>query len=283
MSVSSKTLYVQVVNELIPGYGEEEARQLAKILLQTQLNIPFEKILVDEAFSVDERSLKDLDQKVGQLKNFEPIQYVLGVAHFYGRDFYVDKNVLIPRQETEELIKEILIDNTRKGLQILDIGSGSGCIGLTLDLELKETQITLLDVDSKALDISMKNAGQYQLGINYLQEDVLKLDALPGKYDIIVSNPPYVTEKEKRLMHANVLNHEPDKALFVPDDDPLIFYRKIIQLSRPALKPKGRLYFEINESYGLEMIRLCEHSGCSSVRLMQDLNGKDRFIKTVFD
>jgi release factor glutamine methyltransferase len=283
MSVSSKALYVQIVNELIPGYGEAEARQLTKILLHTQLNIPFEKILVDETFSVDEKSLKDLDQKIGQLVNFEPIQYVLGVAHFYGRDFYVDKNVLIPRQETEELVKEILIDNTRKGLQILDIGSGSGCIGLTLGLELNEAQITLLDVDRSAMDVSMKNANQYQLGITYLLEDVLELDALPGKYDIIVSNPPYVTEKEKRLMHKNVLNHEPDKALFVPDDDPLIFYQKIIELSRSSLKPKGRLYFEINENYGMEMIRLCERSGSSSVRLMQDLNGKDRFIKAVFD
>jgi len=283
MSVSSKALYVQIVNELIPGYGEEEARQLSKILLHTQLNIPFEKILIDEAIDLDEKSLKDLDQKVGLLKNYEPIQYVLGVAHFYGRDFYVDKNVLIPRQETEELVKEILIDNMRKGMHILDIGSGSGCIGLTLGLELNDAQITLLDVDKNALDVSMKNASQYQLDITCLYEDVLKLDTLPGEYDIIVSNPPYVTEKEKLLMHANVLNHEPEKALFVRDDDPLIFFQKIIELSKASLNPKGRLYFEINENYGMEMIRLCERSGCSSVKLIQDLNGKDRFIKGMFD
>lgn len=283
MSVSSKALYVQIVNELIPGYGGEEARQLSKILLHTQLNIPFEKILIDEAIDLDEKSLKDLYQKVGLLKNYEPIQYVLGVAHFYGRDFYVDKNVLIPRQETEELVKEILIDNMREGMHILDIGSGSGCIGLTLGLELNEGQITLLDVDRNALDVSMQNASQYQLDVNCLHEDVLKLDTLPGEYDIIVSNPPYVTEKEKLLMHANVLKHEPEKALFVLDDDPLIFYQKIIELSKASLNPKGRLYFEINENYGMEMIRLCERSGCSSVKLMQDLNGKDRFIKVMFD
>jgi release factor glutamine methyltransferase len=283
MSVSSKALYFQIVNDLIPIYGEDEARQLAKILLHAQFDITFEKILIDENFDIKERHLGLLRKKVEQLRAFQPIQYVLGVAHFYGRDFYVDKNVLIPRQETEELVKEILIDNNRQGLKILDIGSGSGCIGITLGLELNDPKVSMLDIDDLALDISVKNAEKFNLKVNCFLEDVLALDRLPGRFDIIVSNPPYVTEKEKELMQPNVLNHEPEKALFVADDEPLIFYQRIIELSRAALESKGKLYFEINENFGWQMIELCERAGCSSVKLIQDLNGKDRFIKMMFD
>ncbi len=283
MTVSSKTLYFQVVNDLIPEYGEDEARQLSKILIQNEYGISFEKILIDESVQLANDGPKGLKDKVALLKNFVPIQYVLGKAHFYGRDFTVNSSVLIPRQETEELVREIIIDNKKKNLKILDIGSGSGCIGITLGLEFDNPEITLLDEDGAALDVSKQNAENFGLELNYQLNDVLKLEKLDEKYDIIVSNPPYVTESEKKSISDNVLKHEPFKALFVTDNDPLIFYRKIIQLAKQALSPKGKLYFEINEQFGMEMVKLCESSGCSCVKLIQDLNGKDRFIKTMFD
>jgi release factor glutamine methyltransferase len=280
--VSSKGLYVHCVNELIPLYGEDEARQLSRMLLLELLGISFEKIMIDDVIMLEESGSANLLEKMSQLKTHKPIQYVLGKAHFFGRDFYVDGSVLIPRQETEELINEILIDNKKPGLKILDIGAGSGCIGITLALELDNAAVSLLDVDGAALDIAQKNARRHSLGLSFHLEDILALDHLPEKYDIIVSNPPYVTESEKKLMRPNVLQHEPHKALFVPDNDPLKFYRKIISVARSSLSPKGKLYFEVNEKFGWEVIRLCEEAGCSYVRLVHDMNGKDRIVKAVF-
>jgi len=280
---SSKQIYYEIVNELIPLYGEDESRQLTKILLEDVLDISFEKIIIDEEIEHSASIKNQLANNVALLKNYSPIQYVLGKAHFYGRDFFVDSSVLIPRQETEELINEIVIDNKKPDLKILDIGSGSGCIAVTLGLELEKSKVTALDIDGRALDITLKNANQFELDIDYLLEDILNLDTLPEKYDIIVSNPPYVTEQEKKQMHNNVLKHEPNTALFVPNDNPLLFYEKIISLAKNHLNPKGKLYLEINENFGTDMVRLCEKEHCSCLRLIHDLNGKDRFIKTMFD
>lgn len=168
-------------------------------------------------------------------------------------------------------------------MDVIDIGSGSGCIGVTLGLELSMARITALEVDGPALDVTLKNAQRYQLEIECLLEDVLQLERLPSQYDIMVSNPPYVLEHEQSKMKPNVLDHEPHKALFVPDGDPLLYYNKILSLARKHLKPKGKLYFEINEKFGNEMIRLCDEHQCSYVRLMQDLNRKDRMIMAMFD
>lgn len=280
---SAKKLYYQIVNRLIPLYIEDEARQLTKMLMQDILDVSFEKILIDEELLLDQDALNSLNEKVEMLENYQPIQYVLGKAHFYGRDFFVDSGVLIPRQETEELINEIVLDNKTANLKILDIGSGSSCIGVTLGLELKNPKISSLDIDGKALDITLKNARQFGMEVECILEDILAVEKLPQKYDIIVSNPPYVTEKEKAEIHNNVLDHEPHKALFVPDDNPLLFYKKIIALAKKHLNKKGKLYFEINEHFGADMVQLCEEEKCSCVRLIQDINGKDRFIKTMFD
>ena len=253
------------------------------MLMQAVLEIPFEKVITDENITLSSSLQLELDKKIDQLRNYMPIQYVLGKAHFYGREFFVNPSVLIPRQETEELINEIVIDNKQKGLKVLDIGSGSGCIGITLGLELDGAVISAMDIDGKALDVTIKNAKSLGVDLQCYLEDVLTIDQLPGHYDIIVSNPPYVTESEKNEMHNNVLEHEPEQALYVPDDNPLIFYRKIMQLAKNHLKPKGKLYFEINEHFGSEMIKLCEEEQCACLRLIHDLNGKDRFIKAMFD
>ena len=280
---SAKQIYSQVVNMLIPLYQDSEARQLAKMLLEDILDISFEKILIDVDLSLVKESIILLDEKVAMLCKYYPIQYVLEKAHFFGRDFFVDSRVLIPRQETEELINEIVIDNKRPDLKILDIGSGSGCIGITLAQELKHAHVSFLDIDGGALEVASKNARHFGVDVKCILDDILSMDHLPEYYDIIVSNPPYVTEKERDLMLNNVLDHEPKLALFVPNEDPLIFYKKIIQLSKSHLNKNGRLYLEINEQFGAEMIALCELEKCKRVKLIQDLNGKDRFITAMFD
>lgn len=280
---SSKQLYFQIVNKLIPSYQESEARQLTKILLEEMLQVSFEQVLIDEPIKLDNKLEEKINNQVDLLQNYHPIQYVLGKAHFFGRDFKVNPYVLIPRPETEELVNEIITDNKREGLKILDIGSGSGCIGITLGLELIDAQITLLDVERSTLDVGHSNAKGFGLEVSCIEADVLELELLPEQYDVIVSNPPYITEQDKTMMMNNVLKHEPGTALFVSDQRPLLFYEKILALSRQHLSKKGRLYFEINERFGNDMIQLCERERCSGVWLLQDLNGKDRIIKTMFD
>lgn len=276
---SAKTIYNKTVDKLSPYYQVDEARQLARILMEDFLNIRFEQVLMDEQLSLTSVQEDEFSAKVNLLKRYYPVQYILESAHFYGRTFFVNDSVLIPRQETEELINEIVIDNKRSNLKILDIGSGSGCIGITLGLELENAQISALDVDPRALEVTQKNASKLGINIDCILCDVLSTDMLPDMYDVIVSNPPYVTMAEKKLMHENVVDHEPHKALFVPDDDPLIFYKKILSLARNHLRENGKLYFEINEKFGPDLIELCEKERFASLRLLQDMNGKNRFIK----
>ena len=280
---SSKNIYNLIVSKLLQIYNENEARQLTKMLLEDVIGISFEKIMIDEEITFDESDKNLLDEKIDLLMNYHPIQYVLGKAYFYGREFIVNQYVLIPRQETEELINEIILDNKRSNLKILDIGSGSGCIGISLALELKDATVTALDIDNGALDVSRQNAKRYQVDLKSILADILTQDKLPEKYDIIVSNPPYVTEKEKKLMRNNVLDHEPHKALFVPDDDPLIFYRRIVSLAKKHLKPGGKLYFEINENFGTDVAKLCKEESFTLIKLVQDINGKDRILKAMID
>ena len=280
---SSKSLFNQIVNLLEQIYNPNESRQLTKMLMTETLSISFEEIIIDN--EVDMVAIKGdvLEQQIELLMSYHPIQYVLGKAHFFGREFMVNPSVLIPRQETEELVKEILIDNKKPNLKILDIGSGSGCIGITLALELADAQVTSLEIDKHALEVTMKNAEQHGVELESISVDILAINEFPSRYDIIVSNPPYVTEKEKKEMRNNVLNHEPHLALFVPDDDALKFYRKIIWLAKRNLNPNGKLYLEINESYGQEILTLCEDEKCSFLKLVQDINGKDRIVKAMFE
>lgn len=282
LTKSSRSLFNQIVDQLNQIYNKDESRQLTKMLMEDLLEISFEKIMIDEEIVMTTSTKELIEEKIKLLLNYHPIQYVLGKAHFYGREFIVNPSVLIPRQETEELIGEILIDTKKPGLKILDIGSGSGCIGITLALELQDTHVSVLDVDGAALDVAHQNAVKHNVALDYIKEDILSVESLPENYDIIVSNPPYVTEKEKDQMHNNVLNHEPHLALFVPDDDPLKFYRQIVSLAKKHLTANGKLYFEINESYGPDLLKLCEDEKCFYIKLVQDINGKDRMIKAVF-
>jgi release factor glutamine methyltransferase len=282
-NTSAKLLFDQIVNRLAQIYNPFESRQLTKMLMAETLSISFEEIMIDQEVYIGAAKRELLEQQIELLMDYHPIQYVLGTAHFFDREFMVNPSVLIPRQETEELVKEILIDNKRPNLKILDIGSGSGCIGITLALELENAKVTSLDIDKEALAVTLKNAEQHGVHLESILKDILTMDELPEKYDIIVSNPPYVTEKEKNEMHNNVLDHEPHLALFVPDEDALKFYQKIVWLSKRHLNPNGKLYLEINENFGPEILTLCENEKCSFLKLVQDINGKDRIIKAMFD
>jgi release factor glutamine methyltransferase len=208
----------------------------------------------------------------------EPIQYILGEAPFYGRNFSVSRDTLIPRNETEELVHRILKENPKSGLRVLDLGTGTGCISITLALELKDPEVYALDVSVEALDVARKNAAQLGANVGFLEGDLL--GAIPNLplFDVLVSNPPYVPLRDKEEMHANVLNFEPHLALFVPDEDPLLFYRAIGSWGQQLLKTGGKLYLEIYENLANELVQLLLSQGYNQVQVHPDLNGKNRMI-----
>jgi len=233
------------------------------------------------AFS--ESELKIWSSILEQLKKEIPIQYILGVTHFYGLEFEVNSAVLIPRPETEELVDWIVqkskIKNQKSKFKILDIGTGSGCIAIALAKNLPNAQVFALDVFEKALSTAKKNAELNQVTIQFLHQSILETENLGQQFDVIVSNPPYVRELEKQEIKKNVLDNEPHLALFVEDNDALIFYRKIAQLAQKNLNPQGQLYFEINQYLGQEMLDLLHEMGFKNSELRQDIYGNDRMIE----
>lgn len=221
---------------------------------------------------------KALREDFEKLKTGEPIQYILGKGPFYGREFLVNQHTLIPRNETEELVHLILNANPQPRLKILDIGTGTGCIPITLDLEMNEPEVYGLDISENALEVARKNTKLLHSNVQFMQGDILQEIPTVPLLDILVSNPPYVPIGEKALMHRNVLDFEPELALFVPDQDPLIFYRMIGQLGKKLLVSGGRLYFEIHERFGSEVAAILQNLGYQEVKIHQDLNGKERMI-----
>lgn len=216
---------------------------------------------------------------IKHLKQKKPIQYFFNKQNFYGFDFFVNANTLIPRPETEELVEWIINNHNNRPISILDIGTGSGCIAITLAKSLKQATVEALDVSKEALEITKKNAEILNTQINVYQHDVLLLGELPKKYDIIVSNPPYVRHLEKKEILPNVLEHEPHLALFVEDDKALIFYDKILKLAQTSLKPNGWIYFEINQYLGKEMIDLFDSHGFKNITLKKDFKNNDRMMR----
>ncbi|MFC3416286.1 peptide chain release factor N(5)-glutamine methyltransferase [Algoriphagus hitonicola] len=256
-------------------YEQAEAQALIEWLLEHHLGLR----RVDMMRFLEEKDLpKALRDDFERLKTGEPIQQILGRAPFYGREFQVSRDTLIPRNETEELVHLIIKENPKPGLKILDIGTGTGCIPITLFLEMNEAEVYGLDVSASALAIAQKNGKALKAKVNWIQLDILKEEIPIQDLDILVSNPPYIPEKGKAKMHSNVLDFEPELALFVPDEDPLLFYRRIAELGKKALKPKGKLYFEIHEDYGKEVQDLLLQKGYTEVKVIQDLNGKDRMV-----
>lgn len=213
-----------------------------------------------------------------KLKSNEPIQYILGHGPFYGREFLVTEDTLIPRNETEELVHLIIKENPKPNLRVLDIGTGTGCIPITLALEMKSPEVYAIDISEKALAVSSENAKLLHAKVDFSKCDILKEKPQVADLDILVSNPPYIPLAEKGQMHRNVLDFEPDLALFVNDEDPLIFYRVISDEGKKLLKPTGKIYFEINERFGKEVSEIMMAFGYQNVRVIKDLNGKDRIV-----
>jgi len=216
-----------------------------------------------------------------QLKKGEPVQYILGYTEFYGLNFEVNPNVLIPRPETEELVNWIIESAVSPAINILDIGTGSGCIAITLKHELAQSTVSAIDISAGALETAKRNASLNKVDVHFIHADILAHEniSIDEKLNIIVSNPPYVTETDKRQMHANVTDFEPHSALFVPEENPLLFYKVIASFAAKNLKPNGLLFFEINESYGKETIELLTNKYFNNIELRKDMSGRDRMIK----
>ncbi len=221
-------------------------------------------------------------EAIKRLKTHEPIQYIIGETEFYGLPFYVTKDTLIPRPETEELVEWILVDQKQSNDKsvVLDIGTGSGCIAISLAKELKNADVSAVDISEGAVDTAQKNAVLNNVEVTFNKRDILTTEILQNSYDVIVSNPPYVRNLEKKMMQSNVLDFEPETALFVEDNDPLIFYKKIATLALQYLNDGGLLYFEINEYLGLEMKQLLEEIGFKNIIIKKDIYGKDRMMRS---
>lgn len=254
-------------------YSTAEAENLVNWLLEHHLGLR----RVDMMNFLEEKDLPEvLKLDFEKLKAGEPIQYILGKGSFYGRDFFVNEHTLIPRNETEELVHLIVKENPHTGLKILDIGTGTGCIPISLALVMKSPEVYGIDISEQALAMAQKNAGFLKANVTFLTCDILnEMPNLP-ELDILVSNPPYIPEADRSEMHRNVLDFEPGLALFVTDQDPLLFYRVIGEKGRQLLKPGGKLYFEIHERFGSKMEELLTDLGYKEVKVMKDLNGKER-------
>ena len=230
---------------------------------------------------VSAKNITAFDMALLRLKKQEPIQYILGTTEFYGLTFKVNEHTLIPRPETEELVDWVLsnLHDQDSMLDILDIGTGSGCIAISLAKNIPTARVSGLDISEKALEVAQENAVKNQVLVSFCKKDILETTALKNKYDVMVSNPPYVRQLEKKAMNANVLDYEPGVALFVPNEDPLLFYRKIAQLAMVSLQTRGWLYFEINEYLSKEMDVLLKDIGFANIEIKKDFREVPRMIK----
>ena len=272
------------LKELSPLYDEKEIESFFYIVLEHFHNKKRIDLALNPEMEMDALQLSRWRNVLDELKKEKPIQYIIGETEFYGLSFLVNENTLIPRPETEELVEWIVVESRKlkvESLKILDIGSGSGCIAISLAKNLKNAQVFAIDVSEKALNIAKKNAEINKVNVDFICADVLKLSTFDfqlSTFDIIVSNPPYVRNLEKAEIKPNVLEYEPHLALFVDDHDALLFYRKIAQLAKENLTENGQLYFEINQYLGKETVELLENLGFKNIKLKKDVYGNDRMI-----
>jgi release factor glutamine methyltransferase len=267
-------------DQLLDFYESNEIKAMLPIVFNHYFGLNKADLVLEKHRRFSESELLKIINTVKSLKNHKPLAYILGEWEFYGLRLKVDESTLIPRPETEELVNLIVTENQNANT-ILDIGTGSGCIALALKSELKNTTVTAWDVSEKALKKVAENSLLNQLKINIEQVDILadKNSVLHNKIDVIVSNPPYIPTKEKQLMEKNVLDYEPHLALFVDDKNPLLFYKTIVDFALLNLTASGKLYFEINEKYGDEIVDLLEEKKMKNVMLIKDINGKARIVK----
>lgn len=286
--------YSALWHRLLPVYAAPEAQAVIRLVLEELYGFTLTDLVMGSVEALPVKEQQRLNAIVARLRKGEPVQYILGKARFFGRDFRVSPAVLIPRPETEVLCR-LVIDDAHKlpatlpgspSPAILDIGTGSGCIAVTLALDLPKADVTAIDVSDAALKVAAGNAARLHADVNFLRRDILQAaeeESEPDrptshKWSVIVSNPPYIAEKEKKDMETNVLDYEPGLALFVPDDDPLRFYRAIAVYAARTLSAGGRLYFEINPLYAEPLQRMLAQKGFTDIRMADDQFGKQRFI-----
>lgn len=265
-------------------YPEQEATAIARQVLEHVLQKSRLALSLEREAEVNPSDSEKIEQILQRLLRHEPLQYVLGVAHFYGLELLVDERVLIPRPETEELVDLVVKEHrARQSLQVLDICAGSGCIPLALAANLATSNVYGLELSEGALQVARANAAKYNLPVEWLHQDVFEAiqKIAPHSLDIITSNPPYVLEREKQDMRANVLQFEPHLALFVPNEEALKYYKRIADVAAELLKKGGKLYFEINEKYGIGVKELLQKAGFSEIDVLKDLFGKDRIVRAV--
>ena len=287
--------YNELWHRLVPLYEPEEARAVVRELLDELFGMSLTDIVSGKVSELSAEDQRLLEEKMQRLQRGEPVQYVTGMAYFAGRLFRVGPSVLIPRPETAQLCEIVRQDYDRpycalqppEKIRVLDIGTGSGCIAITLALDIPNTEVTAWDISSDALLTARENAHRLGAAVNFQLHDILDSESLPEpelrqKSEIIVSNPPYICNSERKDMSHNVLDYEPETALFVPDDDPLRFYRAIGRYARQALKPGGRLYFEVNSLYADDVAEMLRELSFSKTEIRKDDFGKNRFVLADF-
>jgi release factor glutamine methyltransferase len=281
MPSSSADLHRYSTEKLEAIYGKQEAQSLAFLLLENLFSLSRTEILSNKKVS-EENKKTLLEEYLKRLSLHEPLQYILGQTEFYGHTFEVNPSVLIPRPETEEMVQLIITENKESILDsILDIGTGSGCIAISLQKGFPGTKVYAMDISSQALTIAKRNAELNRADIFFIEKNILSTETEIPSTNIVVSNPPYVMNSEKKMMRENVIDHEPSLALFVDDNDPLVFYKAITLKAKQFLFPKGKLYFEINEQFGEETANLLIQAGFKDVKIVKDLNGKDRIVNGI--
>lgn len=278
--MTRRELWDKVYDAARSVYEEREARSYTAVVCEGRLGMRFTDVIVEPAAPCPDH--EELPQILAAIRDHCPAQYITGFAWFLDRKFAVREGVLIPRPETEELVR-MITDRCRgrSGLRVLDVGTGSGCIAVTLAAEMKQAKVVAVDVSESALEVARENARRHRVSVDFVRCDMLQ-EGPSGNFDLIVSNPPYVTLQEKNEMRPNVLRYEPHRALFVPDDDPLVFYRAIAEYGCRSLNPWGMLWFELNERYGSEVASLLEQSGYSEVAVHDDMFGKQRMAEAVW-
>lgn len=266
-------------NQLTELYTPGEIRVFSSHILKEVCNLSLTDIAACKFNELSDKQKQNINDILDRLKSNEPIQYILGKTEFYGLDFKINSSVLIPRPETEELVEWILLENKKSKLHLLDIGTGSGCIAISLAKHLNCATVDAWDISDDALKIAKENAVMNNVSIQFSNVNVLEAYSSEKQFDIIVSNPPYIKESEKERMEQNVLNFEPHEALFVPNEEALIFYDRIAEIAKKQLSNGGRLYFEINQANGEEIVQLLKSKNFQEVELKKDISGNERMVR----
>lgn len=267
---------------LTPIYGRGETEAMIRLIFENLKGWGAVDLIINESRPLSDFILGRIEDILSRLQKHEPLQYILSLAYFYGMNFKVGPGVLIPRPETEELVDMIAAASKAPDLHVLDVGTGSGCIAIALSRNLRFADVDAIDFSGKALSYARENAEALKANVNFIHADIFSWTPEENDYDIIVSNPPYIDEQEMESMDSNVLDYEPHEALFVPNDNPLLYYRRIAEVASEALRPGGHIYFEINPRHADSLKQLLEDFGFSDVEVTLDIHARKRFISALW-